>query len=38
MEKNKFDRRSFLKTAGTATALIGMTGKLSMASSAMAGI
>ena len=34
----EINRRSFLKTAGTATAFIGMTGKLSMASSAIAGI
>src|SRR5665647_3531403 len=38
MEFNSIDRRSFLKTAGAATALIGMSGKLSLASTAVAGI
>ena len=38
MELNRIGRRSFLKTAGAASALIGMTGKLSMASAAMSGI
>ena len=32
MEINKFDRRSFLKTAGAATALVGLSTKLSLAS------
>ena len=37
MEINKIDRRSFLKTAGAATTLVGMTGKLSIATNGMAG-
>jgi len=38
MELNKFDRRSFLKTAGAATALIGMSGNLTFGSASLAGI
>jgi len=38
MEFNKIDRRSFLKTAGAATALVGMSGKLALASTAVTGI
>jgi len=38
MEFNKIGRRSFLKTAGATTALVGMTGRLALASTAVAGL
>ena len=36
--ENRIDRRSFLKTAGAASALIGMSGSLSFASTTITGI